>query len=163
MSVVFSIRGYKKDPAFITGRIRPLNAYEVDLEAANKFGLLGMEWPSFYSGIHSFQAIRGNKINGLWDEWEMYPEMWYFMPLAMDHFSGFGLKTVENKALGIMFDAAPVRILIKKLNDNIDGLYRCFPADFENYYEEEKQNLIILGKLLTNPLMEDAIVSCVWS
>ena len=153
MGVALYIESYLKQQECITGYIKCLEWYEVDLDKISLYRL--PQAMVLHNGIQSIDVLLKEK--------DMYDYGFYeigdfsFYHKVMNGLSGVSLRGENGSTYGLMYDPKKILETTKQLYDIIDDLK-------VNHLEEikEKENLGELNLLLETVSKQNGLVSFAW-
>ena len=158
MSVTLCNTSYQKEKTCITGYIKCLNCYEVNLDKIEKYQLSEKDDSVFFNkGILSIDyLVDTSQVNDCGFNLE---NDFFFYHYANCYMSGSNMRHENDERFGIMLEPTNILATIKRLFSLVDNF-----SSEDNFYVgrikeyDEKNNLGKLIKLLENAVEKDGMV-----
>jgi hypothetical protein len=148
MGVSFYVQSFKKEPSCISGFIKCLGWYEVNLEQINNYQL-SEEAVDFDRGIHSIQELMEKPFLSDWGFYSSNEFDFYYK--ATENY----VRYENGIPFGLMFEPEPILNTIHKLLLILSDL----ESEAIEFYDE-KNNLEKLQKLLEATIEHNGMISC---
>ena len=153
MGVALYVESYEKKQECITGYIKCLEWYEVDLDKISSCRL--KETMVLHNGIHSIDVLLKEK--------NMYEYGFYdisdfsFYHKAMNNLSGRSLRNENGASYGLMYEPSKILETIRQLYETVDSLKVDFLEEIK-----EKESLGQLCVLLEKVSKQNGLVGFTW-
>lgn len=152
MGVSISVQGYTKNKEVISGQIKVLGWYEVNINEINKYKIAD-SFTVIHDDLKSIELVKKEFWNfGFEDTGELS-----FYNNLMSNITGGGYRDEGDETFGIMFDGERIYSIINKILASFENL-PLNPTEKEN----EKNNLLELQKVLKVISEQNGIVGMVW-
>ncbi len=152
MGVSIYVQGYKKNKEAISGQIKVLGWYEVNINEINKYKIVD-SFTIIHDDLKSIELVKKEFWNFGFED---IGELSFYYNL-MSNITGGGYRDEDGETFGIMFDGERIYSIINKILASFENL----PLNATEK-EKEKNNLLELQKVLKVISEQNGIVGMLW-